>query len=1025
MKNNTLLVSVLAGLGSIAALFAIFSTQNVSQYSPREVVNSGAQSMANNEFFTAMRKNVNTGKVEASDYIKAAAEVNSRSKSRATSLNWEFSGPDNVGGRVRGIVIDKDDANKVYAGAIGGGMYVSTDAAGTWTYKSDNWANILVSAIVQDGNGRVYVGTGDDWSNLPGGGIWVSDDRGETFTHLSSTTPGAISRGDEWAFVNRIAVSKNKNAQGNYTVYAGTGSGLKVSVDNGLTWTSPFTTPSPSCAALNGNVQDVITTKSNRVYISYNGELYISDAGETSCSYKKVGVANGIGNSARMSLAVCDLDENMMYAFQAFNGASTTFQILSSQDAGENWGPLQPAPPTAIIDSTFDLMGSNPATYNQAIVVDPTNCDRIYVGAVSMFRVAGSWSSVAVLGGGSRFSVHADKHWFAYSPHDANTMYVGSDGGVAKTTNAAASTVFWSENNRHFGTTQYYGVAFTPQGYIMGGSQDNGNQLINPSVPGNAGKDAVDLFTLGDGFDCQASNIGSVAFVTSQFGNVGRDSYLPGASGGNLIHSGGAADGSGPIESPFISVLRLWESTSDLTSKDSVVFRNDSNAYSIGSGDGIRKVYSGTLRRDQPSAKIVPGQVRFEDVAGTQIADDSDVNGVLKSFGDSVGTIDYNTGAYSIRWAFAPPVGSLVNSNFNVKYDAGDSILLVSQNEQVPFSYILPNSLNVNDSIKVQDPVQSLLAVSMNNGVDITREGLYFPRETPKWISVRGITPTSMEFSNDGNVLYLGGYNGSVYRISGLNELYTGVEPDSVLTYKTIFNGSTSVSGINIHPTDPEKLLVTTGGYGALDHVYELTQAESSNGISPKRNLQGDLPDFPVYDPEYNINNTDQVLIGTELGLWVSDDVSGSVPTWTQQSAGIGNVRVVDVRQQRLPYYEASNFGRFYLGTFGRGIWTSGDLVSVEEPWAEFNTPKDISNIKMYPNPVQGASKLSFDMPNNGAAQISIFDISGKLIQNQIRNFSEGTAVYDFNASSMPAGTYFVTVTAGDVQGHAKFIVVK
>ena len=91
MKNNTLLVSVLAGLGSIAALFAIFSTQNVSQYSPREVVNSGAQSMANNEFFTAMRKNVNTGKVEASDYIKAAAEVNSRSKSRATSLNWEFS----------------------------------------------------------------------------------------------------------------------------------------------------------------------------------------------------------------------------------------------------------------------------------------------------------------------------------------------------------------------------------------------------------------------------------------------------------------------------------------------------------------------------------------------------------------------------------------------------------------------------------------------------------------------------------------------------------------------------------------------------------------------------------------------------------------------------------------------------------------------------------------------------------------------------------------------------------------------
>jgi hypothetical protein len=1024
MKKNKLFISALAGLGSVMALFAVFSNSGNSQYSPREEASDLAEKV-NSDYFNTMRRNVNTGKVEALDYIKASEGVKElkMKNSRATSLNWDFAGPDNIGGRSRAIVVDNVNPNLIYAGGAGGGMYVSTDAAGTWSYKSTDWDNIQVSTIAQDGDGVLYAGTGmvtdggqfGVGAAFPGGGIWTSSDRGETWSHIASTKPNSIGRGEQWAFVNRVAVSKSKNALGNYTVYAGTSRGLKVSLDKGLTWIEPMTLPNCS-SVYPGSVQDVVTTVSGRVLIAYNGGLFVSDDGETTCSYTSVGLASGIGGSTRMSLTVCESDENMVYAFQGFSGDPATFKVLSSVDGGDTWGDLQPAPPTAVIDSTFDLMGSNPASYNQAIVVDPTDCGRIYVGAVEMYRVDGSWTSIAINFEVPDLYVHADKHWFTYSPHDPNTMYVGSDGGVGKTTNAADASVVWTDNNRHFGTTQYYGLSFSRDGHILAGAQDNGTHLIDPSLGGQAGKDGLEVLG-GDGFDTEISNVSDVGFMTIYNGTVARGS-MAGGTGGQ-IHTRDEAN------SPFNTILRLWESDNDLTSQDSVVFVNDSSMASIGTGDGVRKVFTGTLRRLQDAAKIVPGQVKFEDVAGVQIADDSDVNGVLKSFGDSVGTIDYTTGNYTLRWAFAPPVGSLVNSLFNVKFNAGDTLNLVSQNQAIPFTYVLPSALVVNDSIVAQDPVQSLLVVSMNGGFEITREALYFPLETPNWVGVQAVTPTCFEFSNDGNHLYLGSNSGRVMRISGLNNFYSDSDPDSVLIKRTIFNGSAPVSGINIHPTDPEKLLVTTGGYGVTNHVYELFAAQSATGVGSLRVLQGDLPEFPVYDPEYNVNNPNQVLIGTELGLWMSDDISGTSVAWTQQSGAMGNVPVLDVRQQRLPHYDAVNYGRFYIATFGRGIWTSSDLVGVDEPWVDFSRNTEIENLKMYPNPVNATSKLSFDMPINGSARIMIYDISGKLVKNDVRNFAKGTSVYEVNSADMPSGTYFVTVKMGSMTGNTKFVVVK
>lgn len=1028
MKKSTLFVSLIAGLGSLAAVFTVLNSEVEAEYSSRELADQSKDASLRGDFFSYMRRNVNTGEIEPDDYINAVAAVKNAKVSRETNLTWEFSGPDNIGGRTRAVIIDNVDENRIYAGSIGGGMYVSTDAAGTWEYKSEGWENLHISSMAQDGTGRIYVGTGSTNDNgtatnseFPGGGIYMSEDRGETWSLIQSTIPDASS--SDWNFVNRIAVSQNMNANGNYSVYAATNTGLRVSQDNGQTWNNPLRVPSNCATEFTSDVDELVVTSTDRVLVSLNGVLYVSESGETDCSYVKVDAAAGLSSSTRLCLAVCNSDESIVYAFQSFQGASSreaTFAILKSVDGGLNWAPSSPAPPSTIIDPDFDLMGSNGAGYNQAISVDPNDCDRIYVGAVSLYRVDGSWASVALNFGSPGFYVHSDKHWFQFSQHTPNTMYVASDGGIGKTENANSSNVVWTDNNRHYGTAQYYGVAFTKDGRIIGGTQDNGTHLIDPRQQGQAGKDAIDL-SGGDGFDCEASNISDVLFSTIYYGEVTRHSSIGGETLDLTINEGEEDS------SPFHTVVRLWESENDPTSQDVVWFSNDLEPQELEPGDGVTKYFTSSLSKPQVAANFVPGSIIFRDLVGNQEAQDLNLDGVLRSFGDSIGTVDYVTGDYQLRWVIAPALGATIYADFEVTYDAGDSLDLVSQNADISFKYALTTNVAVGDSFSVQDPVQSLFAVSRTGSIKISREVLYYPLDDPTFVTytVSGLAPTAMEFSNDGNHLYVASRTGSVMRISGLNNWYTDVDPTSVLTTTTIFSASSAVAGINMHPTDPEKLLVTLGGFGNNDRVYELSNAESTSGIASRRDLSGDLPDFPVYDPEYNVHNTNQVLIGTELGLWVSDDISSGSPTWTQQSNGLGNVPVIDVRQQRLTYNEAANFGRFYIGTFGRGIWTTGDLVSVDEPWADFVTNDKIDNVKTYPNPVTSLSKISFEMPLAGSVRISVYDISGKLITNEVREFAAGEAEYQINGMDLPAGTYFANLEMGSQNVQTKFVVIK
>ncbi|MCA1636181.1 MAG: hypothetical protein LC802_21440 [Acidobacteria bacterium] len=85
--------------------------------------------------------------------------------------------------------------------------------------------------------------------------------------------------------------------------------------------------------------------------------------------------------------------------------------------------------------------------------------------------------------GGWQNDAHPDQHALAFSPTDPLTFYIGNDGGLWKTTDGGAS---FTSLNGTLSLSQFIGIAAHPadQGFLIGGTQDNGTQLRDSTGTG-------------------------------------------------------------------------------------------------------------------------------------------------------------------------------------------------------------------------------------------------------------------------------------------------------------------------------------------------------------------------------------------------------------------------------------------------------------------------------------------------------------------------------------------------------------
>jgi len=1055
MKIKLLSLAAIVGISGLFITKMNDTNENIkiTKYSPRvdENVDESYSAKGAAEYLASVRGDYKTGIVDPILLEKAQNHAYDKS-SRASNLGleFEFMGPSNMGGRTRGIVVDNENSDRIYGASITGGVYISTNGGNSWA-KSWSARTNTVSCITQTSNGYLYAGTGCSFESggqkssgngAPRGtgvGIYVSKDRGVTWELIESTSSATNK-----VFFRNVNFIEAHPTDAN-TIAAATNGGLQISTDGGVTWSREV--------ACNGGValSNCITVDwSNDGAILHagfsGGQYYSGTSWKTSCGLTK---QPNVGDGGRWMLSASPNDPQKVYATTSTGGDYSDVKV--STDGGANWASFNP--PMPVSAGNFDLYGSNTqANYDMLFKALPNpndaSKDMLFIGGVQLWRFDGNWTQAAVGGGsGSEpglYKVHVDHHAITYDKKNPKNIFFGNDGGIYKSLDGGYT---FYDMNKGYSVTQYYAIAHANYDYAVGGTQDNGNPFVTPFRPGNPTYGAT-VFNQGvvngDGFDAVVSQIVDLKYVSAQMGNMGRGKIT------SQQGSGACAPYCGM--SSFYTNMKLWENANDLTSKDSVVFKVDTVENNIGLGSGSRTTFEGQIIPFQKSAEVITGSIKI----GTNL-DKLVYDGNGGFTGNGKGTLDEKTLKFSVTFDNAPPLNARVNAFYASNFAAGSVIIVPSATENLPIRHVINTNLTPGDILKVQDPVQSLIAIqvnqkcSLNNngteydcdndcyrlngsppapncgsntpgrqqpGLALARKGIALG-DNPDWMHLKIGMIQEFEFSPDGSeIFYNPNGNSTVRLIEGVENLYTQDDADKITTRQVFTAGSGNVTSINFNHQNPNEMLITVGNYGVVNHVYLLTR--NGNNFT-RQNVTGDLPDMPVYDAIFDYLNPKRVIIGTDQGVYSTADISqGANVEWTAEEFAM--VPVFDIDQQTLSYKEATNHGMVYLGTHGAGIWKSGTIVGIDEITHKDFSNSWESNITIYPNPIHNNGQLEVTVSNPEEAIIGVYSINGQLQKTIKPSLQAGENSVSFDASDLSSGTYFVTLIDGNTKKVSKFV---
>ncbi len=438
-------------------------------------------------------------------FLFAAANVLAQKKETKTTLTfdeklysaleWRSIGPYR-GGRSAAVTGVPGKPNLFYMGATGGGVWRTNDAGNTWTNISDGFFGSSIGSVaVSDwDNNVIYVGQGEGTirGNVSyGHGMWKSTDAGKTWIFVGLK---------ESKHIPRIRIHP-KNPDLVYAAVLGDlfksseERGVYRSDDGGKNWKLIL------FANANAGAVDLCMDPNNprilyaSMWRAKRTPYSMESGGEGSAIYKSTdggetwknistndGLPKGIWGISCVS--VSPVNSNRVYAMiENDNGG-----VYRSDDAGQTWKKMND-----------DRNLRQRAWYYTKIYADTKDEDMLYVMNVSYHKSKD---------GGKTFqsynAPHGDHHDFWIAPEDNQRMVIADDGGAQVSFDAGEN---WSTYGNQ-PTAQYYRVT-TDNHFpyrIYGAQQDNSTQRVahrtdgfsigdrdwEPTAGGESGHIAVD-----------------------------------------------------------------------------------------------------------------------------------------------------------------------------------------------------------------------------------------------------------------------------------------------------------------------------------------------------------------------------------------------------------------------------------------------------------------------------------------------------------------------------------------------------
>jgi len=981
-------------------LTAAFITLSTSEpkYTPVSLEEQSAAGAA--AYLHGLRANQITGTVNQED-IQSAIESLADMPESAIGLNWAERGPNNRGGRTRGLAINPTDPSEMYVGSVSGGLYKSNNSGLSWTEVNPDQENLAVMTIAYSKDGDVYYGTGEGlyntWttgygastsSGFPGAGVFKKGVNDAGFTQLAST--------DGFSSVGAIVTDPTNNDK----IYIGTSSGIRLSTNGGSTWSNPLQGQIGS----NGTCWDIHMDAGGNIWGTLGGRtMKSSDGGSTwdEVSKSSAGSTGLPRSGGRIMFASAANDEDYVYVVQITSGNALA-GVYRTTDGGDTWSKIGQK------STYFDPFCSSQCQgeYDLAVGVDPSNKNRVIVGGITVWEweQGQGWNQVNGFG---PYNIHSDNHDVVWHPTDSSKVYIVNDGGIYFSNNGGDT---WQTLNKNYVTTQFYDIGISADRYVVGGTQDNGSWVMDGlGNTTNEGRSlgAVDGFSGDGGYSTISWLVPKIYFTEYQQGRIGRSENKGQSFTSFWDNRVGQAIGS------WMTPFYLYENSDDALSVDSVQFKVDRALRSLGFANAGQDTFVSNIAPLQASA--VMNAATFKVQSGTAVIS-SDASGNLS--GDGTGNFDAATGNFTVIFNSSP--AAEIIATVDVSYAGGSEVVLGSNTNGLPFKYILPNSLGMGDSVIVQDPVSSMFIVGFSGSVWMTRGALDFST-TPEWYKLASITGTTqaVEVSADGNYAWIGTENGRLYRIAGLAAArdYGTADADSGATAVTVdlvqnFMGR-NISGIAVDPNDNDRVLVTLGNYGNANYVYY-----SGNATSTSPNFlvkDGNLGNFPVYAATFDKGNSAYAVLGTEYGIFSTQNINTTSPQWGADNSGLARVPVFTLKQYRTNKSSTADMtveeGDIFAGTFGRGAFQTTSLMTTRPIGiAEQEVEQVQETMKLFPNPAENFTTLALELPA-GSYTVELIDLNGRSVKAVVFEATEnGAQTFKLDISSVANGMYIVGV---------------
>jgi len=381
------------------------------------------------------------------------------------ALKWRLIGPFR-GGRAVAVAGIPGNATTFYFGAVGGGIWQTTDAGVVWKpiFDSQHVASIGALVVSPSDPQVIYAGTGesDIRSNLSSGdGVYKSTDGGQTWSNIGLRDTKQISKiivdpqNAKVVYVAALGHAYTPNAE----------RGVFKSTDGGSTWAKVLDQGpdigASDLAVATGSPNILFATMWHArrppwsTYPPVGGPgsgLYRSrDGGATWMRLTAAGLPDG--DWGRTAVAVATDGKRVYALIDAKKGG-----LYRSDDGGDNW---------TLANS--DRRITSRAWYFGNITIDPQNPDVVYMPNVALFRSEDGGKTVSVLRGAPGGD---DYHQIWVDPKDSSRMVLATDQGTTISLNYGKTWSTWYNQP----TAQLYHV-ITDDRFpyaVYGNEQDSG-----------------------------------------------------------------------------------------------------------------------------------------------------------------------------------------------------------------------------------------------------------------------------------------------------------------------------------------------------------------------------------------------------------------------------------------------------------------------------------------------------------------------------------------------------------------------